>query len=612
MVEPPFYQTLYFYLGQVFMAQKNFGQAVANFEKATQVQTSGGYTPQAYLQWGNVLTTLADYAKAMEKYSKAFSLADSDDVKAEILMKQAQLLFYQQDYAGAAKLFNQVIIDFPSKPVFKEAMTRWFTSLLKSQQLDKLIVSYNQQFKDNFQDPAFFRLHLSVVEAFLKQNKNDEALGILDKLMAAANGAKGLDRDIKIAAMLLKAQAQEGLKNDDAAWGTYAGITQEFPDDPGAYCAMANLRYTQNKFQEAASLFMDCFNKSKDDPSREDIFYNVFLMYQKAGMKDKAIEAAGSYRQQYPQGRWIFDLTLACAEIYTQDQKYDQAQGLLKPLLEKTDDPHWPQIVFQMGYDLQLSGKDDEALGDYEKLGGLNIGTELKYFVLKNSAIIYLKNNDQDKAAAALGWIIENFPPSNLPTKDYLWLAQYWQAKNEAQKMLEVLDRAQKLPVAASQIQGINFFMAEAYRLQNNCDQARGYYNQVIADKENNGYQGRAYLGWGSCLASGGDKVNAEKEFEGAIALNLEDNFVTMHARFELARLFESQQDFKQASKLYMMVGLLYKDPQYGPQALLQAGDLLQKLNDNQDAKKAYQQILEDYPHSQQAPKAQELIGKIL
>ena len=53
------------------------------------MQTSGGYTPQAYLQWGNVLTTLADYAKAMEKYSKAFSLADSDDVKAEILMKHA-------------------------------------------------------------------------------------------------------------------------------------------------------------------------------------------------------------------------------------------------------------------------------------------------------------------------------------------------------------------------------------------------------------------------------------------------------------------------------------------------------------------------------------------
>src|SRR5208283_1444967 len=118
--------------------------------------------------------------------------------------------------------------------------------------------------------------------------------------------------------------------------------------------------------------------------------------------------------------------------------------------------------------------------------------------------------------------------------------------------------------------------------------------------------------GQGLCFASGGDKVNAEKEFEGAIALNLEDNFVTMRARFELARLFESQQNFKQAAKLYMMVGLLYKDPQYGPQALLQAGALLQKLNDNQEAKRAYQQVLEDYPQSEGALKAKELIGKIL
>jgi tetratricopeptide (TPR) repeat protein len=610
-VQSPFYQTLYFYLGQVFMDQKNFQQAVANFEKATQVQTSGGYTPQAYLQWGNILSLQADYTKAMDKYLKAFSLADSDDLKAEVLMKQAQLLFLQQDYAGAAKLFNRVTIDFPSKPVFKEAITRWFNSLLKSQQLDKLIVSYDQQFKDNFQDPAFFQLHLSVVEALLKQNKNDEALVILDKLMAAINGVKGLDRDIKISAMLLRAQAQEGLKNYDAAWGTYSGITKEFVDHPGAYCGMAHLRYVQDKFQQAASLFMDCFNKSKDDPSRDDILYNAFLMYQKVGMKDKAMETAGAYSKQYPQGRWIGDVVLAQADLYTQDQKYDQAQELLKPWMEKTNDPHWPQTVFQMGYNLQLSGHDQDALLAYEKLGDANISTELKYFVLKNSAIIYLKNNDQDKAARALSWIIDNFPPSNLPLKDYLWLAQYWQGKNEAQKMLDVLSKAQKYPVAASQMQGINFFTAEAHRLLNNCAQAKIPYSQIITDKENDPYRGRAYLGRGMCFVLSDDKTDAQKEFENAIALNLEDNFVTMRARFELARLFESEQDFKQAAKLYMMVGLLYKDDQYGPQALLQAGDLLEKANDSQEAQKAYQQILEDYPHSEQALKAKQRLGKV-
>ena len=92
--------------------------------------------------------------------------------------------------------------------------------------------------------------------------------------------------------------------------------------------------------------------------------------------------------------------------------------------------------------------------------------------------------------------------------------------------------------------------------------------------------------------------------------MNLEDNFVTLRARFELAGLDEAQQDLKQAAKLYMMVGILYKDAEYGPRALLQAGVLLQKLNETQAAVKAYQQILDDYPHSEQALKAKELIGK--
>jgi tetratricopeptide (TPR) repeat protein len=484
-------------------------------------------------------------------------------------------------------------------------------------------------------------VHFSAVEALVKLNKIDEALAILDKLTAApgtdamtrskaiirkteilmqankfsdvaafVDGQKKLDPDTRLAVMLLKAKALEALKKDDAAWDIYLSIVKEYPDYPETYCAMAQLRYTQNNLQGAASLFMDCFNKEKKGPSAEDALYNAFLMYQKSGLKDKAIEVAGSYRGQYPQGRWSYDLTLAWANLYTKDQKYDLAEEVLKPWIEKTTDLHWPQVLFQMGYNLQLSGKNAEALLAYEKLANQSIPVELKYFVLKNSAVIYLKQNDQDKAAQALNWIIQNFPPSNLPLKDYLWLAQYWQAKNEPQKMLDILVQAQKIQAGAPEALGVTFFMAEAYRLQNNCAQAEGQYDQLIADKAKNVYQGRAYLGRGLCLASQGDKVNARKEFEEAIALNLEDNFVTMRARFELAGINEAQQDLKQAAKLYMMVGILYKDAEYGPRALLQAGVILQKLNENQAALKAYQQILEDYPHSEQALKAKELIGK--
>ncbi len=640
-VQAPFVQTFYFYLGLVYMDQKNSQQAAINFEKATQAQVNGGYTLQAYLRWGDALTMQADYTNAIDKYTKALELSDSKEMSAEIIMKEAQAHFLEQDYNGAAKLFNMVIRDYPSLPVAKDATVSWFSVLLESQQQDKLIIYYDQQFKDNFQDPAFARVHLLAVEAFLKQGKQNEAMAILDKLIAVPSLAekakaqasfkkaeilvnsgkftdavafiksqKSLDKDTKVSMMLLEAQSQVELRNYDKAWAIYSSISQGSPDEPAVYCDMAHLRYVQGKFDEAASLFMECFHKSQEGPSRQEALYNVFLTYQKANKDEKAIEVAESYRKQYPQGQRIPELILALAGIYSKNQKYDQAIDVLKILLDKPDDPHWPEAVFQKAYNLQLSGKDDEAISTYEQITQKNINHELKFFALKNSAIIYLQKKDEEKAAQALDWIVLNFPSNDLPIKDYLWLAQYWQTKNAPQRMLNVLLTAQKHPVQASEDLGIKFLSAEAYRLQNNCPQSLDRYDEVIAVKENNPYKGLAYLGKGMCLASKGDKSGAQKAFEQAIAQNLEDNTVTMRARFELARLAESRQDFKQAAKLYMMVAILYKDPQYAPQALWQAGGLLQRLNDNQGARGAYQQILDDYPQSSQAGKAKEIIEK--
>ena len=139
--------------------------------------------------------------------------------------------------------------------------------------------------------------------------------------------------------------------------------------------------------------------------------------------------------------------------------------------------------------------------------------TELKSFVFKNVAIIYLQKNEQDKAAQALDWIIHNFPPNDLPIANYLWLAEYWQLKNEPQKMTEVLTAAQKRPATAVETLGVSFFLAEANRLLNKCSITA--YDEIIKSTETNPYKGRARLSKGICLAASSDLTNAQKEFEG-------------------------------------------------------------------------------------------------
>ena len=136
-------------------------------------------------------------------------------------------------------------------------------------------------------------------------------------------------------------------------------------------------------------------------------------------------------------------------------------------------------------------------------------------------------------------------------------------------------------------------------------------YDEIIKNGQDNPYKGRARLSKGLCLAIGGDQAGAQKELEGVIQDNPEDVFITLHARFELAHIFENQKDYDQAVKLYMMVALLYKDPEYSPKALIQAGAVFQDLNNPKEALNVYQQVLSDYPQSPLASEARKFIETI-
>ncbi len=639
-IQKPLIETLYFFLGQVFMSQKNFKDAIINFEKATQNEKSGGYTTESYILWGNALVQEFDYKGAIDKYTKALEFATTDDVKFQILMSQAQAFFLTEQYDVAAKMYKNIVDNYSLVRGIKDAVTNWYVTLLRNKQYDKLIAFYNDQFKDNFQDSSFASVHLSAVEAHIVKGENNDALAILDRFLSIPNLddkdknisllkkttlliklgrfresivfidlQNVVDKDTKGALILLKAEAYLDLKDYDQAWASYVQVLQDFPDKTTAYCGQAHIRFAQGKNDESVNLFMDCFTKSKDDSLKENALYNVFYVYQQSNTKDKAIETAELFKNQFPHSQLIFQLILSEGDIYSKDQKYEQAIAVLKPLLEVEDDSIKQQAYFKVAYNYQLFNNLDEALKNYTVIINGSANAEVKFYAYKNVAYIYLQKKDEDMAAENLDWIAHNFPPNDLTIKNYLWLAEHWQIKNNPKRMTEVLLEAQKRPAQLSESLGIEFFMAEANRLDNKC--SINMYDDVIKAKEENLYKGRAYLGKGMCLFTSGNIESAQKAFEDALSNNSQDNFVAMRARFEMAHLLEIQKDLNKAAKLYMLVALLYKDPEYSPKALMRAGEILQNLNENTEALTAYHQILDDYPQSSFVSKAKEFVETI-
>jgi tetratricopeptide (TPR) repeat protein len=641
---PPFAQTMNFFLGQIRAVQNNPQEAANYFEKAVSVEGATAYTPQAYLQWASALGRLGDHPKALEKAGKALEMATTDDFKVAVMMKQGEIHFLAKQFAESAATFKKVVDTYPALPIVPDAAFNWFTALYNQKLFDELIGHY-AQYKDNFQ-PAYIPVHLIAAKALTASGKNDEALAVLNKLLElpamtepqkvkahlnkidllvrsgrfrealdSMDGRFANDPTVKAQFLLLKAQSYMGVQDFDRAWEDYQNIAQQFPDTPEgieAACSLGHVRYGQAQYEQAGSLFMDCLNKAKDETRRAEALYNAFLSYEKSGVIAKAVETGETYLHTFPKGDHLLDVALMLAGLYSKNQQYEKSIEILNPL---THDPHEDRrqnAYFQIAYNLHLAGKIDEALAGYEKVISEHKTADQVYqLTLKNSFMIYLQQNNEMKAADVLERTIREFPDNDLPLKDYLWLVQYWLDKNESRAMLVVLEAAQKHHAAAPGAVGIKYFTAEAHRIGNNCPEAIKSYDETIAAPENMLYKGRSYLGKGVCLAATGDYPGAKAQFDQAIAVDPEDNFVAMRARFESAHNAELQKNIEEAAKMYMVVAVLYKDPYYSPEALLRAGALFQQLNNNAEAINAYGQIVSVYPQSTQAAAAKETIEKI-
>jgi tetratricopeptide (TPR) repeat protein len=642
---PPFVQTLNFFIGQVYAVQSKPKEAVPYFEKAAQVAESNAYTAQAYFQWASALSRTGDYPSALEKAAKALELGSNDEFKISVQMKQGEIYFLAGQFPQSAETFKKVVDQYPSAPVVADAAANWLTALYNQKQYDDLTAQYNQHFKDNLQ-PAYIPVHILAAKGLSAAGKLDEALAVLNKIselpsltqaqktkiylqkadllvrsgrfadaLPVIDAVLSSGQPAKSSTLMLKAQTHLGLKDYDKAWETYQKIAQDFvntPEEAEAVCGMAHVRYAQAQHEQSAGLFMDCFNKSKDDAVRSDALYNAFLSYEKANVLNKAVATGEQYLSVFPKGDRLLDATIVLSGLYAKSGDYKRSTEILTPLTNDPDESRRQNAGFQIAYNLQMSGQVDQALAGYQKIiAEHKTADPVCYLALKNSFIIYLQKNDEPKAADALEHAIRDYEDNDIALKDYLWLAQYWEDKNEPRAMTVILEAARRHHASETGSPGITYFMAEADRLQGQNAEAIKLYDETIDGEGGAQYKGRARIGKGITLAANSDHANAQKQFAMAISDNPQDNFVGMRGRFETAKSLEAEKKFEDAAKTYLLVAVLYKDPYYSPESLLLAGNLFKQLNNKTEALSAYNQIVTVYPQSPQAVKAKDLLSQI-
>ncbi len=632
-VNPSFQQLLYYSLGRAYESISNISKAMEFFYKATEITPKTNYTVLSYLQMGDMMLNQKEYNRATGFFATAEKEGLTDEQKAIALFKQGQAQLQLGDLSKSIEYFEKVLQNYEHEEIAVDAFYQmlWVYNNLK--QPSAVIDSY-QKYKQLVTDDAkFINIQHLVVDAKAQMKDYTDALAMIDKDIAASTTDKDAYRrnlikkaqllsqaeryeealkiieeniqsltEAKDQALMLQAEAYYGLKDYAKAFSLYEQVKNEFPNtlaaDQAAY-GMAFAKNSAGELKEAVALFNDYFTNGKDQNNRQKALYNATLLNIKLDLLDNAIASGQSYLATFPSGEYAQKVLYLLGTIHSKLQHYEQAIEIFtRFVITYPQSEQLGEVYFALAYQLQSSGKLDQAQMYYEKAVKVDDDNkERRYASLKNLAAIYLNKNEFAKAADIIEKMVSNYKENDLEATSYLWLAEYYVKQQKTDDVLRVLEAAQNNPHVKDETGGINYFLAEGYRQKGDNDKALQAYDKVLDLKTPTVYLAEAKIGKAMVLIQKGSFDEAKKLLSEAIESS-EDNTLAMKARFALGELEEKQGHPEEAVKYFMLVAVLYQNADYSSQALFKAGGLLETQGKKEEARKAYQEIVQGYPQS--------------
>jgi len=637
---------VYFYIAKAFKTKGNIKEAHRYYTMVIRRAKTGEYAFHSLFELGELASSDSGYAKALNYFSKAHRAAYSDETRILALYQVAQMQFSSGDYTASADTFSDIVKTFPESETAPSALANFLLSLFNTGRYKDVTTEYAKAKAKIGDEGPYFDIHFVAACAYAEVEDYDEALSIIDTLSTSRKAGqdnlnkaalkrveillkskrfedalKVIDSDIqglkinRDHALFFRGEALYGLERFSEASAVYEEVIEEFADSELRLDATYSLAYTKkvvSEDEEASQLFLDFFNQTEDDPRRQIALYNTILLYIKLGNLQEAQNQSKVFLDKFEGSDLRPKVLFKLGSVHSEMKEYDEAVKIYKRLIDLSKDGEsLDDVHFLIGYNLQLSRRYKEALGYYKKIGVKKGSDGLYASALKNMALIYFLVDDKPKAAEIYDRITTEISPEALDIEAYIWLGRYYSNNKRFNDALRIIDVAPVKGAETEKGKELVYIKAEAYRSLGDPEKAIEHYNTILSGERGNVFSGAAHIGKGICLMAKKEFDSARAEFDIAIVENTDDNTITMRARFETAAIESVSGNFEEASKLYMLVAILYEDDNYCPKALFRAGENFQAIGKTQEAKKAYEELVVQYSKDPLADRARDKLAKI-
>ncbi len=608
--DSPYAPLARYQLAFVFLAQGNIEQAAVTFSELASVSSATEeLRREARFRAAEAYDKLGWHDAAVRAYEQVQAEFPNTEHADRAVFGHAWSLYHAARYDDAAAVASKLLKakpDSPQAPGLHYLMGNCFQQTAKTAEalaeFQRVQKSYadseyaaRAQYKEgylHYSDSEFEPARVSL-EAFLARKLNTGLEADARHLLGMiAYGAAQYEPALQYFQQSLEAQPP-GTYRADSAWQAaqtlydlarfaeardrFIGFTTEYAADSRLSLGLmraGDSAFQLKEFPAADGFYAQAIEKSTGE-SRGEALYRLAVARHNAGQGPQSVAAFEQLLAEFPAGPHT-------AEAHLRAGQYWLATGA-EPLKAI---PH---------FEAALTAEPEGAFA-----GDLTKGLALARYDAK----------DLDGAAQTFVQLIRKWPAVTLNESTYAWAGQYLYDKqvwaDAAVSLQALLDHVPEYPDRPR----VAFKIAECAERAEQLDDALAKYDALVAMDPNSAVAAEARFRQAGIQ----EKKN---NTDGAIELYLQaadsagNGDVGARARFRLGELRAGQGQFQEAAKQYMRVAILYLHPQLAPEALFRAGQCFEQGAERDQALKAYEEVIKEYPDSEQAAKAKQRLAEL-
>lgn len=514
-------------------------------------------TRRALILAAEASSALHQYDEAAQSYRSCLALAPADPTADEILFRLGELnRTGRNDHRNAIAAYDQLLQSHPQSARSAQAAYATAASQHMLGDADGALKTYLVIQK---RYPAYARAAEldSLIEAMRHQSatKRDEALRKLTRLI----GEVLLEKSKSELAFQLGLIYMNDLSDYAAATDQFgAAVTSGIAGDRRAEAAFLRARSAhlhsaaEPSYREKAVEYYGAFLAEFADGTRaEEAFYHRTMLSAEALPAGERINAAEAYLQRYPTSpRSAGVLTYVGREHLALGRPEDGLRALLAAVALSGSPAGRAEALFLAGSAYQLTGRPDSAALLFDQIITSPFVDRYTVDALMERSRLLMQKRGYAEAGRLLGRVTSEFSYTPALNEASLLLAECalesGDAADAASRYRALVERDANSPFGSRPDGGLLFSLATASERKGDRQEAARLYHQCIASTGEPAITSKAFYSLGSLARAEGNKERASSYFKQAASLGGSGS-----ASPEIAELLFQTEQYAEAAKQY-------------------------------------------------------------